>query len=293
MFYAIVPLQEFSGMANTRSRTKQLAKKTSQENYKRGLNFDLWKELPQALCLLVFAHLPIREIHRLCCLNKKWNQAISTSKSLFSRLFDEAHPTILCLFTRTSLQNRCLRVLDMKLNKWCTIHNPPKYRPKNRGVIPYLSFLRLNNDPPSHMIITWACGDQSFYAVWEYNYNPHRSSIQSSTTRYYISEYNKKEIFSGKVLNIKAHNCPFSMYRNTLENHTQLYACEGYLMILKSTFTRECQFLKEVGWLYDLATCVWTPLDNLPQLPPSRDEDFFYDGLLNSNWSTLIARLKM
>lgn len=262
---------------------KQLKQENCMDNHDL-LNPIIWKELPSALCDLVFAHLPINEIYNLQHLNKTWNQVISTKSSYISYICDKAHPTILFLFTRDSIKNSWLRTLDMKNNKWCTyrlniIENPKKYS-EDIGQKLYLHFIGgVHKRSKSYEdVIASAYNKQSLYVIW-------RRNELELTDNYYIEEYHQKEITSQEILYIKVHHYPkleFGQFINNSNCRTTFYACEGYLMLLK-TIRRQNQFRKDILCLYDRATCVWTT-QHLPQLQLC-ELDQYKGDLLNSKWS--------
>lgn len=95
----------------------------------------------------------------------------------------------------------------------------------------------------------------------------------STTKNYSIEEFLLQgKNRNAKLVKVKVHNChslELFKYDNKTDNHMELYAFEGYLMIVVTTVEKQL-IVKESALVYNLATCVWTTLD-FPQLQPHKE----------------------
>lgn len=89
------------------------------------------------------------------------------------------------------------------------------------------------------------------------NLRYHRSAM------HYIVEFRVKLGMKEEWVKIKDHlRTPFETSPKA-KYELSLFACKGFLMVLSRLCEAE-PYGKEVGWLYNLATCQWSDLPPLP-----------------------------
>lgn len=113
-----------------------------------------------------------------------------------------------------------------------------------------------------------------------------RQRYHAMSMRHYIEEFRKVEgTDPGTKAKFKRHKCdPFEQLHFMPLYNMELYACEGFLMAVVVGFSHHHCFEKEIGWLYDLSTCKWSPL-GLPELPGYRKPSTKCGLLLKPKWA--------
>lgn len=100
-------------------------------DHQETLNPNLWGAFPPELLLLVFARLPVEDIHHLPILSKHWKETISEVYEVCK----EVNPgKILCLITRAGAHLFYVRALDMNRRKWYTYQLVPNRSPHSKNV---------------------------------------------------------------------------------------------------------------------------------------------------------------
>ena len=151
-----------------------------------------------------------------------------------------------------------------------------------------LKELHLENDGTCPLVSTsvksFAQIEHRVFVLLKDKYGPSGEvpAFNRGSTGYYIVEYSIRVHPRKEWVKIKAHTCrPFENPPKA-KYDLHLFACKGFLVVF-ARLSEEEPYKNEVAWLYNLATCHWFDLPNLPGDKPYDVQDL----MCGLHWNAL------